>query len=93
MKTLKTLKTLKIFINILFILSIPIFLITTNTRLLINSPFVYSMEFNKMDIASKTNIEKQELLSISQQIRSYFNNNQNYLNIETFIDGIKQPLL
>ena len=92
MKTLKTLKTLKIFINILFILSIPIFLITTNTRLLINSPFVYSMEFNKMDIASKTNIEKQELLSISQQIRSYFNNNQNYLNIETFIDGIKQPL-
>jgi len=85
-------KILKIFANILFVLSIPIFLITTNTRLLINSPFVYSMEFNQMDISSKTNIEKQELLSISQQIRSYFNNNQDYLNIETFINGIKQPL-
>tara|TARA_B100001750_G_C15521938_1_gene612450 strand:- start:1042 stop:1605 length:564 start_codon:yes stop_codon:yes gene_type:complete len=50
------------------------------------------MEFNKMDIASKTKIEPQELLSISQQIRSYFNNNQDYLNIQTFINGIKQPL-
>ncbi|MQG18636.1 MAG: TIGR01906 family membrane protein [SAR202 cluster bacterium] len=89
---MKTFKTLKIFANILFILSIPIFLITTNTRLLINSPFIYSIEFNKMDIPSKTNIKKQELLSISEQIRYYFNNNQDYLNIETFINGIKQPL-
>lgn len=89
---MKTLKYFKILMNILFILSIPVFLITTNTRLLINSPFVYSMEFNKMDIASKTKIEPQELLSISQQIRSYFNNNQDYLNIQTFINGIKQPL-
>ncbi len=89
---MKTLKYFKILINILFILSIPVFLITTNTRLLINSPFVYSMEFNKMDIASKTKIEPQELLSISRQIRSYFNNNQDYLNIQTFINGIKQPL-
>ena len=57
-----------------FLVAVPVFLITTNVRWVINTPLLYSYGFNKYDIPDRTGIERDELLSAGRQIRDYFNN-------------------
>ena len=47
----------------LFVVVIPLFLISTNVRLIVNWPSLYSNGFDKYDIPSRTGIERSELIS------------------------------
>ncbi len=76
----------------LFIVALPLFLISTNVRLIINWPWLYSNGFNKYDIPSRTGIERPELISAGEQIRDYFNNDDEFIDIRVVVGGVLRTL-
>ena len=77
----------------LFIAAIPIFLIATSVRWVINAPILYSYGFDRYDIPSRTGIERPELISVGRQIRNYFNNGEEYLVVSVVRFGVEVPSL
>ena len=76
------------FVRVVVIVSaIPVFLVTTNTRLVINSPSLYQTGFEKYQIERVTGIEYDQLISASEQIRNYFNNDDMDLIIKVTKHG------
>lgn len=74
---------------VLFVVAVPIFLITTNVRWIINSPLVYELGFDRHDISLNTGIQRNELISAGHQIRDYFNNDEEIIQVQIEIKGIK----
>ncbi|MBS20241.1 MAG: TIGR01906 family membrane protein [Chloroflexi bacterium] len=68
-------------------LAIPIFLVTTNAFIIINSDFLYEYGFKKYSIDEYTGIEMDQLYLASDQIRDYFNNDEEYIVIEIEVYG------
>ena len=81
--------TIKVVIAVLFIAIIPVFLIAFNVRWVINFPPLYSYGFDRYDIARYTGIERDELISAGKQIRDYFNNDAELLEIRVVVGGIR----
>lgn len=73
----------------IIILIIPIFLITLNARIVINSPSLYNYGFQKYSISDITRISHQDLMSVSKSIRDYFNNSEEFLYVSTVVNNIK----
>ncbi len=76
----------------LFVAVIPLFLISTNVRLIVNWPSLYSNGFDKYDIPTRTGIERSELISAGEQIRDYFNNDDEFIDVRIFVGGILRSL-
>ena len=65
----------------LIVLIVPLLLVTTNVRLVADSPYLYSYGFQKYGIESVTGIEMGQLELAGEKIRDYFSNDQDYLVI------------
>jgi integral membrane protein (TIGR01906 family) len=78
----------------LFVVALPLFLISTNVRLIVNWPWLYSNGFDKYDIPNSTPepIERGELLSAAEQIRDYFNNDDEFIDLRVVVGGIRRSL-
>ena len=77
----------------LFIAAVPVFLIATSVRWVINAPILYSYGFDRYDIPSRTGIERPELISAGRQIRDYFGNGEEYLVVSAVRYGVEVPSL
>ena len=77
---------------LLFVLLVPVFLVTTNVRWVINFPPLYSYGFSRYDIPNYTGIEMEELLSAGRQIRDYFNNDEEWLDVQVVVGGVIRRL-
>ena len=77
---------------VILIVAVPLFLITTNLRVVINSGWLYTYGFDKYDIAARTGIEKPELRRISREIKGYFNSPRERLDIRAVVDGRERDL-
>jgi integral membrane protein (TIGR01906 family) len=73
---------------VLFIAVIPVFLIASSVRWVINFPGLYSYGFDQYNISEYTGIRRDDLLDAGAQIRDYFNNDEEYLYIRTFVRGV-----
>ena len=73
----------------LAVMSVPILLITTNVRWVINAPVLYSYGFDKYDIPTYTGLDRGELLSAGRQIRDYFNNDEEFLSVRVVLRGVR----
>ena len=73
----------------LFVATVPVFLIATNVRWVINTPLLYSYGFDKYDIPAYTGLERSELLSAARQIRDYFNNGEEFLTVSVVWRGTR----
>ncbi len=82
------LKILRIVAIVLFVALMPVFLITSSVRAVINLPLLYSYGFDKYDIPFATAIERDELISAGRQIRDYFNNDEEFIKISVVRQGI-----
>ena len=82
-------KLLRIVVIGLFVAAIPLFLITTNVRWVINAPLLYSYGFDKHKIAERTGIERDELLSAGRQIRDYFNGGEEFLTVSVLVGNVR----
>ncbi len=73
---------------ILFVALVPLLLITSSVRLVINLPVLYSYGFDRYDIEAYTRISRSDLIAAGAQIRDYFNNDAEDLIIRTFVGGV-----
>jgi integral membrane protein (TIGR01906 family) len=78
---------IRVLAAILFILSIPVALVTSNIRFVANEERVYRYAIDEYDAVAKTGIEREELLRASAEIRAYFNNDEETLSIRVREDG------
>lgn len=78
--------------TLLFILCIPVALITTNIRFMANEPRVYRYAIDEFDAVATTGIPRADLIRAGAEIRDYFNNDQNTLLIEVTEDGREASL-
>ena len=86
----------RIFNNILqalIIICVPLLLITTNVRIVLNSATMYDYGFNKYKIEKYTGIEFEQLQAAGQQIRDYFNNDLAQITINISLHGDNIPNL
>lgn len=73
---------------VLFIILVPVFLITSSVRWVINFPGLYSYGFDKYSIPEYTGIQRDDLLDAGAEIRDYFSNDEERLIIRTFVLGV-----
>ncbi len=78
--------------TLLFILCIPVALITTNIRFMANESRVYRYAIDEFDAVATTGIERSELIRAGAEIRAYFNNDQETLLIEVNENGRETTL-
>ena len=69
----------------LFVAAVILFLIAFNVRWVVNFPPLYAYGFDRYDIPEYTGIERDELLSAGRQIRDYFNNDADLLEIRVVV--------
>ena len=72
----------------LFVALVPLLLISSSVRFVINLPALYSYGFDRYGIAEYTRIERADLIAAGAQIREYFNNDEEDLIIRTFVGGV-----
>lgn len=73
--------------SVLFILALPVFLITTNIRFLASEAGFYERGFREHDSAERTGLELAELDRAAEQIIDYFGNDARTLRIIVLDDG------
>ena len=69
------------------VLSVPVFLIIIASDIVIKTRFIYEYDFWRYEISEKTSIELTNLRKIGKEIRTYFQNNDQYLSVETTINN------
>ena len=74
------------------VMAVPLFLITTNLQVIINSGWLYNYGFEKYDIAASTGIENSELKRVSREIKTYFNSSQERLDVRAMVNGRERVL-
>ena len=81
--------TVKVVFSVLFVAMVPVFLIAFNVRWVINFPPLYSYGFDRYDIARYTGIERDELISAGKQVRDYFNNDADLIEVRVVVGGVR----
>ena len=72
---------------VLFVALVPVILIASSVRLVINLPALYSYGFDRYGISDYTGIGRADLIAAGAKIRDYFNNDEEDLIIRTFVRG------
>ena len=85
-------KNIQILSSLFYIILLPIFFISVNVIYITNSDWLYSYGWNRNQIENSTGLSIDQLNSGSDQIKSYFNNVEEYLNLIIIEDGIKYSL-
>lgn len=70
--------------GILFVLSIPILLPTSNMRFAVGEIRLYQYGFDKYNVSARTGIENDELLEIASGLTGYFNSGKELTGIDRF---------
>ena len=76
----------------LFVLAIPLFLITNSVTWAVNDLRLYRYGFDRYDVPLVTGIEREGLVAAARQIRGYFNSTQEPLEIQAVVYGEERPL-
>ena len=80
------------FLSILFVVAIPVFLITLNVTWVVNDLRFYENGFRNNNISLTTGIGEEDLSVVAQGIRGYFNSFDEPLSIRTKIFGNEREL-
>ena len=76
----------------LFVIAVPLFLVTAAVAWAFNNPGVYRAGFEKYHVSRITGITDADLLRVSADIRSYFNSRQEPLEVHTRVFGVEKEL-
>ena len=72
---------------LLFIIALPVALITTTIRVAVNEPRLYEYATDHYNTPATTGIERSELLRASGELRDYFNNGEAAIFVRVQRDG------
>jgi integral membrane protein (TIGR01906 family) len=78
--------------SVLFVIALPIALLTTNIRLLANAPLVYDYAFDRYDAAETTGLSRADLDACGAELRAYFNNGEKTYYCPVTEDGLPTPI-
>ena len=76
----------------LFIIAVPLFLITGSVAWAFNSTGLYNNGFEKYSISRISGITDSDLRQVSAELRGYFNSGDEPLSVRTNIFGVEQDL-
>lgn len=76
----------------LFVIAIPLFLVTSNVRWAVNDLRLYRYGFEKYGVAEVMGIEEGELMRAARQIKDYFNTAQEPLVVRVWVEGEERRL-
>ena len=76
----------------LFIVAVPLFLVTASVTWAFNSPGLYENGFEKYQISLTSGITSADLRQVGAELRGYFNSNDEPLDIRTRILGTEREL-
>ncbi len=77
---------------LLFVLAVPVFLVTASVSWAFNDPGVYHRGFQKYGISRTTGITDADLRQVGADLRRYFNSRQEPLAVVTTVYGAEQTL-
>ena len=77
---------------VLMIAMVPLALITTSARIVIQSGWLYNYGFDTYEIPRVTGIEKPELMRVADEIKTYFTNDAKELDVRIVRGGVERPL-
>jgi integral membrane protein (TIGR01906 family) len=69
---------------ILFIICIPLLLITTNVRFAVNDIRLYEYGFNKYHVSEETGLDKGNLTEVAHKLITYFNSDEEFVDISIY---------
>jgi integral membrane protein (TIGR01906 family) len=69
---------------ILFIICIPLLLITTDVRFAVNDIRLYEYGFNKYHISEETGLDKGNLTEVAHKLITYFNSDEEFVDISVY---------
>ena len=72
---------------LLFAIALPVALVTTNVRIVVNEPRLYEYAADHYDTSETTGIARGELLRASSELRDYFNSDEEPLFVRVQKDG------
>lgn len=78
--------------TVLAVIAVPILLATSSLRFAINAGGLYEYGFDEYNISLRTGIPREELSRIGVEIRDYFNDDSELIDIDAEIYGEVQPL-
>lgn len=84
-------KVITIIANWLFILSLPVLLLTVTISGAVNSAWLYRYGFQKYDVGSVTGLADSELEKIAAELINYFNSAEEYVDVTVVKDN--QPFV
>jgi integral membrane protein (TIGR01906 family) len=70
--------------SILFIICVPVLLVTTNVRLAANQQRLYEYGFDKFDVGAEVGLTDAELRDFAGQLIRYFNSDEEFLDTTLF---------
>ena len=76
----------------LFVVAIPLFLITGAVTWAFNSPGLYHGGFERYNVSQVTGITDEDLRQVAADIRGYFNSGQEPLEVRTRVYGVERSL-
>jgi integral membrane protein (TIGR01906 family) len=77
---------------VIFVIALPVALVTTTIRFITNEPRVYRYALDEFDGVSRTRIDREQLLRAGAELRAYFNNDQETVAIQVQQDGRETSL-
>jgi integral membrane protein (TIGR01906 family) len=86
------LKIIRIIIHWLFILSLPVLLLTVSVTAAVNSPWLYTYGFDKFEVSVTTGLDQEELSLVARELIHYFNSDQEFIKIYAVKDGEPFPI-
>jgi len=77
-------KVMQAISTILFVLALPMLLITTDLRFAVNEISLYEYGFNKYEVSADTGLEKHDLREVARELIAYFNSDEEFVEISLF---------
>ena len=78
--------------TIVFLIALPVAIITTNVRLLLNAPLVYDYAFDRYHAEETTGLSRADLDRCGAELREYFNNGEPTYYCTVTENGLQAPI-
>ena len=65
----------------LFVVALPVTLVATNVRFAADEGRIYEYGFGKYDVEARTGFPREEISRVGQELRRYFNNNEETISV------------
>ena len=78
--------------TIVFVIALPVAILTTNIRVLLNAPLVYDYAFDRYNAEETTGLSRADLDACGAELREYFNNSEPTYYCTVTENGLPTPI-